>query len=287
MPLCMLNKSVAETTNNSDELGSIEMKKQTKSNWQTKLMAAAIATVVFMFAVSSSTIAQETWERGDEWRGQFKIGDKAQFSISGNASDFQTCIVTENHPQNSMRVKCEAFRQWSESTYIVYGKSSIRTVQIAKTVMDKKQTKDEAVPEEVNAKADDQTDAGSCPFNEPAGTVSSSTKASEGLFKRVIFERYKGQESGRKVGITYQTFRLGTSFVNRLTNAGLLNDAAPQNATVYAVKAKFIKCVKYSNAVQRTVMESDYACFKDKFGDWMCGVDSVPKIIEQTEIPNK
>ena len=108
--------------------------KKLYTNWQTKLVLAAVTIGGFLFAANSSAVAQENWGRGDEWRSQHKIGDKVQFSISGNASDYQTCTVAENNPQAVLRVVCEAFKQWTAGRYIVYGKDYIRPQQIAKTV---------------------------------------------------------------------------------------------------------------------------------------------------------
>ncbi len=126
-----------------------------------------------------------------------------------------------------------------------------------------------------------------CPFNEPAGSASKTAKPSAETFKRAIFEFFKGNAAGRKVGVTYQTFELGTSYVNRLTNNGLLHTGAPQNAMIYTVKTKYIKCEKYTDSTIRWLVESRFACFKNSFGDWICPVDSVPKYLEQIHLPNK
>lgn len=73
------------------------MKNKIKSNRQ-NLVFAAIAIFSFLFVTNSSAFAQENWKSGDDWRGQYKISDKVQFSISGNTSDFQVCTVSENSP---------------------------------------------------------------------------------------------------------------------------------------------------------------------------------------------
>ncbi len=101
---------------------------------QTRLMFAAATIAVFLFALNTSAIAQEIWPRGDEWRGQYKIGAKVSFSISGNASDHQTCTVSENSPQGIIRVMCGDFKQWTAGNYIVYGKGFIRQLETTKTV---------------------------------------------------------------------------------------------------------------------------------------------------------
>jgi hypothetical protein len=72
---------------------------------------------------------QGKWGPGDEWRGEFEVGDKVRFSVSGKAADFQTCTVTENNPELVMRVKCEAFKQWTAGTYIVHSKNEIRSTK--------------------------------------------------------------------------------------------------------------------------------------------------------------
>lgn len=126
-----------------------------------------------------------------------------------------------------------------------------------------------------------------CPFNEPADTVSKTSKPSAGLFQRVIYEWKAATSNGRKVGITFLDFQMGKSYVNRLTNNGLLHDGAPQGATIYPLKTKYLFCDKYTDSTIRWVVESQFACFKDKFGDWVCPVDSVPKFLEQIYLPNK
>jgi biotin carboxyl carrier protein len=109
------------------------MKKQTELKWQKQLLFSTIAIVVFLFAANSGAMAQDKWGRGDEWRGQYKVGDKVQFTISGKASDRQTCEVTENEPEAVMKVSCEEFKQWVAGNYIVYGKNYISPANQAAT----------------------------------------------------------------------------------------------------------------------------------------------------------
>jgi len=129
-------------------------------------------------------------------------------------------------------------------------------------------------------------DTPDCQFNEPAGSGEKTAKPSAETFKRVIFEYYKAAADGRQLGITYETFQLGKSYVNRLTNNGLLHDGAPQGAMIYTVKTKFIQCQKYSDSTTRTIYEAEYSCFKDKFGEWVCPSDKT-KIADPIYLPNK
>lgn len=125
-----------------------------------------------------------------------------------------------------------------------------------------------------------------CPFNEPTGSGGKNARPSAETFKRVIFEYYKAAAAGRPLGITYETFQLGRSYANRLTNNGLLHDGAPQGAMIYTVKTKFTQCQKYSDSTTRTIYDAEYSCFKDKFGEWVCPSDKT-KISDPIYLPNK
>ncbi len=251
------------------------MTKKTNLSLLKHLLFAAMASVAVLLVAIPPVVAQDQWDKGDEWRAPYKVGDFVQFSISGRASDFQKCKVSNNEPGFPMRVECDAFKQWTAGSYVVYGKSSI---QGAAGIAEK--AKNNAKPEETEKPVEDQAggierpDEGECQFNEQAGTASRNAKPSEQLFKRVIYERYRDMESGRKVGVTFKTFTLNKSFVNRLTGSGLLHDGAPRGATVYRYKTDFFTCVKYTDSILRTdVQEGYFACFKDKSGEWACAED--------------
>jgi hypothetical protein len=134
-----------------------------------------------------------------------------------------------------------------------------------------------------------------CSFDAPTATVSKTAPASEQLFKRVIYDWFAqfingGTTSPLKVGVTFVEFQMSKPFVNRVTNdsgtgAHLLHDGAPPDATIYPVKTKYIHCRAYRDSIQREIVEENFACFKDKFGDWTCPTDSVRKILERTSTP--
>ena len=69
--------------------------------------------------------------------------------------------------------------------------------------------------------------------------------------------------------------------------AQLKHDGAPRGATVYPLKTKYLFCDKYTDSTIRWLVESQFACFKNKDGEWVCPVDSVPKYLEQIYLPNK
>jgi hypothetical protein len=133
----------------------------------------------------------------------------------------------------------------------------------------KKDSTGKAAPRN-DAKAKTATST-SCASVAPPGKVTRNAKPSAALFKRVIYERYRMMDKGRPVGMNFTAFRLERSYVNRLTNNGLLHDGAPRNATVYRYKTNYTHCVKYTDSIIRwDVTDAYYSCFKDKAGDWAC-----------------
>jgi len=137
----------------------------------------------------------------------------------------------------------------------------------------------------------------SCPMNEPPGKVTKASAASAALFKRVIFERMAAKigsgavSAPKKIGLTFQEFQMGKAYKNTLTSSRLgdkrLHDGAPVGAMIYPIKTKFQKCELYDRSITRWLIQENFACFKDRFGDWVCPADSVPKFLEQYSIPVK
>jgi hypothetical protein len=135
-----------------------------------------------------------------------------------------------------------------------------------------------------------------CPLNEPPGRVTRTTPAAVELFKRVIYENFSSRAKSPsvtaplKVGVTFREFEMGKPFINRVRvdpgrGAVRTHDGAPVDATVYPVRVKFNLCQEYAKSIGQSVEESEYACFKDKFGDWVCAVNRVLKFSERQTIP--
>ena len=199
--------------------------------------------------------------------GRFKVGDRVLASPAAMIEDdwFEKCTVIKDmmiaEGADSYRVLCDDPKGG-------IGRESYVKVPFIKA----------------RANAEPPPAAPECQFNEPAGTVSKTAKPSAGLFKRVLFERYRDMANGLKTGITFETFQLGKSYVNRLTGKGLMHDGAPQGATINSVKTKFILCVRHTDSTLRTVYEAQYNCFKDNFGDWICP-NSALKLSESVRLP--
>ncbi len=136
-----------------------------------------------------------------------------------------------------------------------------------------------------------------CSYDAAVGTVSRTDQASAQLFKRVLYNWFNldvkegGTTNPLKVGVTFLEFQMGAPFTNRVfvdpgTGAQRLNDGAPVGATVYPVKTTYIHCGRYRGSTERRVTQQNFACFKDRFGDWVCPVDSVPVNLEKISIPD-
>jgi len=133
---------------------------------------------------------------------------------------------------------------------------------------------------------DELAEGAACVANVPAAAAN-ARQPSPALIKRVIYERYRDMESGRPVGITFKTLALSSSFVNRLTDGGLLHQSAPVNATIYRYKTDFFTCVKYTDSIVRMeVKEGYFRCFRDKTGAWACADDG-RRSWDQTHLPVK
>ena len=213
---------------------------------------------------------QPTRENGKTNAGRFKVGDRVLASPAALKEEkyFEKCTVIKDmmaaEGYDSYRVLCDDPKGG-------IGRESYVKVPFIKAW----------------ANAEPPPATPECPFNEPPGTVSKTSKPTSETFKRVIYDWKKATADGRQIGITFQIFELGKPFVNRLTNNGLLHDGAPQGATIYPIKTKYLFCDKYTDSTIRWLVESQFACFKDKFGEWVCPVDSVPNYIEQIYLPNK
>ena len=207
--------------------------------------------------------------------GRFKIGDRVLASPMAMAAEeyFEKCTVIKDY---MITEGADAYRVRCDNPKGGIGQESNVKVPFIK----------------VWANAAPPPDTPDCPFNEPVGTVSRTSKPSAPLFKRVIFEKYRDTANGRKVGITFQSFQMGKPFKNIVMSvpgrgAKLKHDGAPQGATIYPLKAKYLFCDRYTDSTIRWLVESQFACFKNRDGDWVCPVDSVPKYLEQIYLPNK
>ena len=136
---------------------------------------------------------------------------------------------------------------------------------------------------------------GECHMNEPPGKVTKTSPPSAQLFKRVIYESMAAKVGGasisapKKIGLTFIEFDMGRAYKNTLTANKVgdqrLHDGAPVGAMIYPVKTKYQRCELYDREISAYVRQTNYACFKNRFGDWDCPVDSTTKTLERKTIP--
>jgi hypothetical protein len=133
-----------------------------------------------------------------------------------------------------------------------------------------------------------------CPFDVPPGKVSSTSPASAGLFKRVIYERAAAKidpesiTAPKRIGLTFLKFEMGAAYKNTLSSSRFgdkrRHDGAPVGAMIYPLKTTELQCDLHGKEVRRSVKEYSRDCFKSKDGVWVCP-GSATKTIESKLIP--
>ena len=203
---------------------------------------------------------------------EFKVGDRVKVTRSGSEGDeyLQPCTITKGLVGRSYEVRCDPWGGFSYMDYRVFS---------------------EWIHPWSGATVAPQLE---CSFDAPAGTVSKTSAPSAQLFKRVIYERMADDVKTRygakvRFGLQFTTFQMGTPFKNVMTGKGLLRDSVPQNAMFYPVKAQYKECreVPSDDYNRYRVTKMNFGCYKDSFGDWVCGTDSTPEFLDQQDVPKK
>jgi hypothetical protein len=245
---------------------------------------------IFVFETNNQSFAESA--------NDFKVGDRVEVSVTGLEGDryYEPCVITEI-VHNGYRVKCNGWEYVVQKGWVRRPKGNAQPQ--AKNTDTPPQPDDDDDPpakqpdeddddppaKQPNDDDEDQLEDDNCNYNPPAGKVSNNDPFSETLAKRKIYDRYRMFANGMwqsplQVGVSFLSFQLGKSFTNTAVNGNRKNSAAPVNASIYHVKAKIIVCEQYRNTTQRKQIESIYACFKNIDGEWVCAVDSFPKITQ-------
>lgn len=200
-------------------------------------------------------------------RLKFKVGDRVLASPAMLKEDkyYQPCTITSIIPPNAYGVRCDPFHGISFADHLA---------------------REDFVRAWTNATPAPTFD---CSFDQPPGVNTKTSPASPALFKRIIYEWQAVMNSKTRVGVTFETFQIGKAFKNVYVNTknALLYEGFPQNATIYPIKTRLVTCVEGSKDYNyRTVWESGYACAKNRFGEWSCGVDGgAPRKVDQQNPP--
>ena len=186
----------------------------------------------------------------------------------------------------------ESIPRWENTLFLRNAEERILNEkrQAADTPQTEKTERNQPLPappaDAKGAQPNDET-AAACSFVVPPGDASNTALASEQLFKRKIYDRYNKFADGTiqaplKVGVTYLSFQVAPPFknivrVDPVSGAYRVNDAAPVNAMIYAVKTEHIVCEQFRDRTTRKRVANKYACFKNRDGEWVCGADGIPK----------
>jgi hypothetical protein len=217
----------------------------------------------------------------------FKAGDRVEVSVSGLEGDayYEPCVITEVL-NNGYRVVCGGTEYVVQKGWVRRPQKNIQP-PAKNTNRAAPENKDDAPVKQIDDDDDgeNQTADDNCDFDPPGAKIFNADKFSAALARRVIYDRYRMFANGTllaplKVGVTFLSFQVGKPFTNIVRGAFRINDAAPAGATIYPVKSKHIVCEQYRDSTRRKQIESNFACFKNKDGEWVCGIDSIPKIIQ-------
>jgi hypothetical protein len=114
-----------------------------------------------------------------------------------------------------------------------------------------------------------------CPCDPHVAEKPRINSVSAVLFKHLIYETYQAEVNGSttapmKIGISFQSFRIGAPVTNRITRYGVDYPTAANGAKLYPIESKYTLCRLYKGGPARTLFDGRWVCFKNKFGKWVC-----------------
>jgi hypothetical protein len=117
-----------------------------------------------------------------------------------------------------------------------------------------------------------------CKFEAPAPPVLNADKFSEKLAKRKIYDSYVADKKGHKTlktGITFLSLRAEPPYVNTVSiSANNILEVkfsfAPAGAMIYPVTTQLKVCEQDAGKTTSKIVDSNYACFRNKEGFWTC-----------------
>jgi hypothetical protein len=163
---------------------------------------------------------QSVAKTGNAKAGRFKVGERVKacpMQMENCDEYWENCTVVKDYMTtegaDSYQVRCDDPRG---------GKGTLSNVP----------------PKYIRAGGAPEAPPPACPFNEPAGKVAKTSAPSPPLFQRVIFERYRDMNSGKRVGVTFSGFALSATQRNGIVNGHLLQPNAPQGRLFTATKRR-------------------------------------------------
>lgn len=126
-----------------------------------------------------------------------------------------------------------------------------------------------------------------CEFYKDYKKVSHAATPSAELFKSVIFEWFNSINRYKEFGLVFVDFKTGSPFKNRARGNGRKDvDPAPVGSMIYPLKTKLVLCEKDLNSTFRSEWVNEYACYKSRFGEWVCK-NGAPQNYKRASFPNK
>ena len=261
----------------------------TNMNSQSQFLIAAISAIMFVLISTPHASAQDE---------RCQVGARVQVEMIDNAVGTITEIGNEAPHVGWYRVVFDwnvrggnPKGEWYNPKNREIRVAGTNTKCVLAAAEDKPQPQDKT-------KATDATPGQhDCPMDEPPGQVTKTATASAQVFKRVIYESMaakvneKSIGAPKKIGLTFLEFDMAKAYRNTLTGDRFgdrrLHDGAPVGAMIYPVKTKYLRCELYDREINGYVRQTNYACFKNRDGEWDCPVDSVTKTLERKTIPLK
>ena len=202
-------------------------------------------------------------ETANKRDGKFKLGDRVLASpmMLKGEKYYQPCTVISVKPPNSYGLRCDPFGGISFEEYSVR-EDFVRPWKDAKPAP-----------------------TFECSLDQPPPVNVKTASASAPVFKRIIYESEAASEPKTRVGVKFEAFEIGRPFKNVYVKSknGLRAEEFPQNATIYPIKTKFVRCVEGTNYNIRTVVEVGNFCGRNSFGEWSCGAGGGVRVSSRPE----
>lgn len=251
------------------------MAEATSLNWRVRFLIIVTVATAFFFISLQQTAAQN---------GKCQVGTKVQGDMGGGKAGTIAEIGTESPHVGWYRIVFD----WNAPRGDWYDPRTWQ-IRIAGTdsrcgqasAAETKRHRDET------GEAPQSAQNSTCEFYKSYKKVSNNAPPSAELFKGVIFEWFESINKYRDFGLVFVDFKMGKSYKNSARGNGRKDvDPAPVGATIYPLKTKLVLCEKDIESTYRTEWVNEYACYKNRVGEWVCK-NAAPQQYKRTSFLNK
>lgn len=199
--------------------------------------------------------------------GQFKVGDRILSSINSASGEYQPCTIMGPLGQGVYPVRCDpwkgrSFTDWGAFPQFIKPWPGATPVPIVRA----------------------------CSFSVPGGTVTRNSPPNAQTFQKVIYDMASVSKEGQW-GMTFTKFQIGSPYKNRAIGNGsggaeMERPQAAQGALIYPIVSEYVRCVNLDASYdERTVVDVNWACMKNRDGDWDCPTNSTREIVKRERVP--